>query len=274
MWLVFWQLQTPNTMFLPMLMKWALNGFGRNHLQRLAEFLSPFMAIYLSGKKYVDPIDNRGYRSLLPYGYVNPRPNALAPGSLSLERHRLLYLYFKEHTDLLQAPLKVLHIAPEVCLRRVLQRQDNLEYVTADLCSPWAQYHFDVHAIPFRDETFDVVIANHLLEHVQDDARVMAEFYRVMKMGGWGIFQVPMDEKINKTTEDPFLETDELREKYFGQKDHVRLYGNDYVDRLSKAGFVVKVVRLVNLAPKQNYDKYAIDPREPIVVCRKQVDTL
>lgn len=260
---------TPFAMFLPMMIKWALNGFGRNQLQRFAELASPLIALYLRGKNYIDPIDNRGYRSLLPYGYVNPRPNALAPGSLSLERHRLLFLYLKEHTNLLREPLKVLHIAPEVCLRRALQKQNNLDYITADLCSPWAQYHFDAHAIPFKDETFDVVIANHLLEHVQDDLRVMSEFFRVMKIGGWGIFQVPLDEKLKHTQEDAFLESDELREKYFGQKDHVRQYGTDYLERLAYVGFDVKLLRLNKLSPNQDYTKYAVDPREPIIVCRK-----
>lgn len=256
-------------MFLPMLMKWALNGFGRNQLQRFAELTSPLMAFWYRGKTYIDPIDNRGYSRLLPYGYVNPRPNALAPGSLSLERHRLLYLFLKEHTNLLQAPLKVLHIAPEVCLRRVLQKQLNLEYITADLCSPWAQYHFDAHAIPFKDGTFDVVIANHLLEHVQDDQRVMAEFFRVMKYGGWGIFQVPLDEQAKYTQEDPFLDNDELRERYFGQKDHVRLYGADYTERLTNVGFEVKLYRLGIMSPNRNFAQFAIDPNEPIVYCQK-----
>lgn len=256
-------------MFLPMLMKWALNGFSRNLLQHLAEIAAPITALMLKGDKYIDPIDNRHYSRLLPYGYIKSRPNALAPGSLSLERHRLLYLYLQKHTNLFKKPLKVLHVAPELCLLRVFKQMNNLDYVTADLCSPWAEYHFDAHAIPFRNNTFDVVIANHLLEHVQDDQRVLSEFFRIMKPDGWGVFQVPLDEQAPTTREDPFLTDVQLREKYFGQKDHLRQYGMDYIDRLKQVGFHVEVNKLQLLAPECNFSRFAINPSEPIVVCYK-----
>lgn len=258
-------------MLLPMIMKWALKGFRRSQLQRVSDIAAPFVAFFLKGTRFTDPIDNRSYSRLLPYGYINSRENALAPGSMSLERHRLLYLFLREHTNLFNDPLKVLHISPEMCLKRVLQKQQNIEYITADLESPWADYHFDVHAIPFPNESFDVVMANHLLEHVQDDMRVLQEFFRVMKKGGWGVFQVPVDETKPKTCEDPFLTDENLREKYFGQKDHVRLYGADYGERLGHAGFKVIVKRLSQLSPTLDFTTYAVDPQEPIFFCRKRM---
>jgi ubiquinone/menaquinone biosynthesis C-methylase UbiE len=98
----------------------------------------------------------------------------------------------------------------------------------------------DITNIPFEDSVFDVILCNHVLEHIPDDLNAMAELYRVLKSGGWGIFQVPLDNRNNSTYEDFSITTPEARQKAFGQKDHVRIYGKDYPDRLRKVGFDVK----------------------------------
>lgn len=252
------------------LVKWALQHISRERLQDMAARFSPLIAWYYRGDNFTDPIDNRSYKKLLPYGYVNIRENALAPGSLSLERHRAMYLYLKEKTNIFKDPVRLLHVAPERCFIDMFEKAPNIDYVTADLLSPWAKVHFDVHAIPFPDNSFDVVIANHLLEHVQDDHRVLQEFHRVMKVGGWGIFQVPMDESWEHTQEDPFLTDPVERERRFGQKDHLRMYGHDYEERLRRAGFEVHMVRLGEALPHIDFKRFAVSPGDLIPLCYKR----
>lgn len=251
------------------LIKWMLNHISRERLQNLATTFSPVLAWWYRGDNLEDPIDNKKYKKFLSYGYGNERSNALSPGTLSLERHRALYLYLSRKTDILNKKISMLHIAPERSLGNLFKKQANIDYVSADLLSPWAMVHFDAHAIPYRDNTFDVVIANHILEHVQDDTRVMAEMYRVMKPGGFGIFQVPLDETLALTREDPFLRDEAEQNRLFGQKDHVRQYGIDYLDRLASVGFKVQNVHIGEVLPDLDLTRYAVSPTESIPVCFK-----
>ncbi len=251
------------------LIKWMLNHISRERLQNIATTFAPVTAWWYRGNALEDPIDNRTYKKFLPYGYGSERSNALSPGTLSLERHRALYLYLKEKTDLFTRPVKMLHIAPERSLGNLFKNQPNIDYISADLLSPWAMVHFDAHAIPYPDNTFDVVIANHILEHVQDDIRVMAEMYRVMKPGGFGVFQVPLFENIPVTDQDPFMRDEAEQNRRFGQKDHVRKYGIDYLERLKSVGFNVHNYHLDELFPDMNFVRYGVNPYESIPVCKK-----
>ena len=165
----------------------------RHYLQHVSHFFLQIFSLFMRGNKFEDPINGKTYRKLLPYGRLQSRENALAPDSMSLERHRLMWLFMQEKTNFFTANLKFLHIAPEYCFIKIFKGMKNLDYTTGDLISPWADVKMDVHAIPFEENTFDVVICNHVLEHVEDSHKVMTEFYRVMKPGGWGIFQVPID---------------------------------------------------------------------------------
>jgi len=143
----------------------------RHLLQRVAHLFLQVLSIFYRGNKIEDPINGITYRKILPYGRVHPRENALAPDSMSLERHRLIWLYLKEKTNFFTDKQKFLHMAPEYCFLRLFKKLENIDYVTGDLVSPWAEHHFDAHAIPFEDNSFDIVMANHLLEHVEDDAQ-------------------------------------------------------------------------------------------------------
>ena len=251
------------------LIKWMLNHISRERLQNLATTFSPVITFLYRGDQLEDPIDNRTYKRFLPYGYGNERHNALSPGTLSLERHRALYLYLSRKTDIFTRNLKMLHVAPERSLGNIFKKKSNIDYVSADLLSPWAMVHFDAHAIPYPDNTFDVVIANHLLEHVQDDIRVMSEFYRVMKPGGFGIFQVPLNETIPHTEDDPFINNEEEQHRRFGQKDHVRQYGKDYFERLASVGFKVHNLHLDEALPDIDFNRYGVYFGESIPVCYK-----
>jgi SAM-dependent methyltransferase len=223
------------------------------------------------GSRSTDPIDGRSYPKFLPYGYGGRiRENALSPGTNSLERHRLLYLYLQRYTEFFTAPLTVLHIAPEQCFHQRFKAQPNLQVLTADIESPLADMHFDLHQIPLEDNRFDVIFCNHVLEHVTDDAQCLRELYRVMKPGGWGIFQVPWVPGIAVTDEDPSITDPAERERRFLQYDHVRLYGEDYPQRLTAAGFTVEKVELFKTLPQDEVERYRLPSDEPLYVCRKQ----
>ena len=186
------------------LIKFSLNHIPRPVLQRIAGWAVPVAGLFYKGRGAECPVCGAKYRKFMPYGYVQPRPNALCPKCLSLERHRLLWLYLTRETDLLTAFPRTLHIAPEVCIMRHLKphfKSHPGQYVTADLESPLADLHFDVQQIPLADGSVDVVICNHIMEHVADDRRAMRELHRVLKPGGWGIVLSPVDRDYEQTYE-------------------------------------------------------------------------
>jgi SAM-dependent methyltransferase len=177
------------------------------------------------------------------------RPHAKCPRCGSLERHRLLWLYLERCTDLFGAPLRVLHVAPERQLQRHLCTQPNLAYRSADLSSPWADDHVDLEALPYDDGAFDIVICSHVLEHVDDDRRAMREMARVLPAGGRAIVLCPIDVGLESTLEDPAVRTPAERLRVYGQEDHARRYGADFVDRLAEAGFSVRAEDVVGTLP-------------------------
>lgn len=241
-----------------------LKIFPRPFLIRLSLLVNRVVALFYIGNKVECPVCEHSFRKFLPYGYTKAtsRKNALCPRCLSLERHRLMYLYLKEKTDFFTKDLKVLHIAPEQCFYKRFRAIDNLDYTTGDLESPIADVHFDVQAIPFSEASFDVVICNHVLEHVDDDAKAMGEIYRILKPGGFAILQVPQDTDAEKTYEDPGITDPHEREKHFLQKDHVRLYGLDYAERLTSVGFKVTADTYSNNYPLETAERYSLPLKE------------
>jgi SAM-dependent methyltransferase len=149
-------------------------------------------------------------------------------------------------------------VAPELCFLKKFEALENIEYITADLESPWAKVHFDIHEIPFEENTFDVIICNHLLEHVEDEQLALREMYRVMKPGGWGVMQSPINPKREVTHEDKSIRTPKEREKMYGQNDHVRDFGLDYPEKLKGGGFKVVVDAFVKDMPEEQVARYAL----------------
>ena len=250
--------------------KYILNTIPRPYLIKMSYWVHPFLALYLRGKKYEDPIDGKTFRKFLPYGYGSQRANVLSPSTLSLERHRLLWLYLTHETDFFSKPLKVLHVAPEQAFYKRFKNQKNLTYITTDLYSPLADVKADLCALPFEDDSFDVIFCNHVLEHIPDDAQAMRELYRVMKKGGWGIFQVPQDINRAHTFEDDTITDPAERTRIFGQYDHVRVYGLDYFDRLRQVGFEVEEIVYSTHFTAEEIERYRIVPQEILPLCKKQ----
>ncbi len=251
------------------LFKTILNFFPRPFLIRLSYTVRPFLAFFLKGNTYTDPIDGKSFKSFLPYGYSKQRDNVLSPSTLSLERHRVFWLYLKNETDFFTAPKKVLHFAPEQAFYKRFKKMPNLDYVTTDLNSPLADVKADICNLPFEDNTFDVIFCNHVLEHIPDDTKAMQELYRVMKVDGMGIFQIPQDLSRETTFEDNSITDKKERTKIFGQYDHVRIYGRDYFDKLRTAGFKVEEVDYTSTLSETEIDKYRLAKGEIIPVVYK-----
>lgn len=246
-----------------------LNTIPRPYLIKISYLARPVLAFWLKGNKYTDPIDGKSFRKFLPYGYGEQRPNILSPSTLSLERHRLIWLYLKNKTDFFTAQKKVLHMAPEQCFLDVFKKMKNLDYTTADLYSPIVDIKADILDLPFDDNSFDIILCNHVLEHIEDDTKAMSELYRVLKPNGMGIFQIPQDLSLEKTYEDFSITSEEERMKHFGQYDHVRIYGKDYFDRLRKVGFKVEEVNYSKTISVKLVDKYRLVKGEILPVCFK-----
>ncbi len=251
------------------LFKLILNTIPRPYLIKMSYWARPILATYLKGTKYTDPIDGKSFKKFLPYGYGIQRPNVLSPSTLSLERHRLMWLYLQNETNFFTTPLKVLHMAPEQCFLDLFKKQPNLDYTTADLYSPIVDVKADILNLPFQNNEFDVVFCNHVLEHIEDDNKAMHELYRVLKSGGWGIFQVPQDINLDHTYEDFSITSPEERAQHFGQYDHVRVYGKDYFNRLRHVGFQVKEVDFSTKLSDDMIDKYRLAKGEILPVCFK-----
>ena len=223
----------------------------------------------MRGDTYTDPIDGKSFRKFLTYGYEKPRENVLSPSTLSLERHRLLWLFLKNRTDFFTAKHKVLHFAPEQAFYKRFRGLINLDYTTTDLNSPLADVRADICALPFSDNSFDVIFCNHVLEHIPDDTKAMQELYRVLRPGGWGVFQIPQDLTRAKTYEDDSIIDRRERAKVFGQYDHVRIYGRDYFDKLRSIGFKVEEIDFTASLTPVEIEKFRLAKGEIIPFVRK-----
>jgi hypothetical protein len=273
--------------------KFILNTIPRPILIRLSIVVRPILAFLLKGSRFTDPIDGKSFRMFLPYGYGNQRNNVLSPSTLSLERHRLLWLYLQNETDFFQpeldsdspvtqnkriklrkgaetsSALKVLHFAPEQEFYKRFKKQTNIEYTTTDLLSPLADVKADICNLPFEDNTYDVIFCNHVLEHIPDDTKAIKELFRVLKPGGMGIFQIPQDLSRASTFSDDTIVDQKERAKIFGQYDHVRVYGRDYFDKLRSIGFKVIEEDYTHKIAPDLVVKYCLAKGEIIPICFK-----
>ena len=203
-------------------------------------------------------------RAFRPFGEPQRR-DAQCPVCGALERDRLATLFLRQHPGLLDGLARLLHVAPERPLQRMLCRWPSLAYVTADIAADGTMVRADLTRLPFPDGGFDAVYCSHVLEHVPDDRAAMRELCRVLRPGGWAILQVPVYRE--RTDEDVTLADPAERRRRFGQPDHVRVYGHDFADRLAEAGFQVSVVRPQGGLDAATVERCGLKPREDIHFC-------
>lgn len=258
------------------LFKIILNTIPRPILIRLSYLIRPVLAFFLKGSAYTDPIDGKSFRTFLPYGYGKQRNNVLSPSTLSLERHRLLWLYLQNETNFFKpkrvtgsSKLKILHFAPEQAFYKRFKKLKHIEYTTTDLNSPLADIKADICDLPFKENSYDIILCNHVLEHIPNDTKAMKELFRVLKPGGMGVFQIPQDLNRENTFEDNSITDRKERAKIFGQYDHVRIYGRDYFNKLRRLGFIVNEVNYTSTLSKESIKKYCLAEGEIIPVVSK-----
>jgi SAM-dependent methyltransferase len=239
------------------------------------------LQILYYGKAYHCPVCNSNVRLLNPLGYDLPvifekqiagsgLRNAMCPVCESSDRVRLLYLFLREKTNLFNEPLKLLHIAPEKPLTNLFIKQKTIDYLTADLNPEQVMVKMDITAIQYPDNSFDAILCNHVLEHIPDDRKAMSELHRILKSGGWAILQIPVSKVLEKTYEDSGITSPMDREKHFGQKDHVRIYGKDYTLRLKEAGFKVDEYIWINDPHLRNDgNRFGLNKEETVFYCLK-----
>ncbi len=234
-----------------------------------------------SGKKYHCPLCAYRSKDLYAIGLDVPvlkefnvigagRRNAGCYRCNSTDRERLVFTYLKFEFKLFEnRNIKILHLAPEANISSLLNEKEFQNYHCGDLYTEGYQYpkyvqNMNVLDIPFGNNYFDLIICNHLLEHVPDDIAAMKEIYRTLNENGKGILQVPISMSSNTTIEDFSITDPKEREFAFGQFDHVRIYGMDYFEKLNSVGF--KIDRL-NLSEK--YPKFGLDPKEELFLVNK-----
>ncbi len=258
------------------LIKYILNHIPRTALQRVAGWAVPILGLFYVGRGKECPLCGCRRRKFLPYGYVSQRENALCPNCLALERHRLIWLWLVRQSDIGRGAMalpRLLHIAPEVALMRKFRKMYSGEaerYVTADLESPLADMHFDIQNIPLEDNSFDAIICNHIMEHVEDDRKAMRELYRIMKPNGWGVILSPVELERATTFEDDTITDPEERTRIFGQYDHRRIYGRDYAERLREAGFEVYEIDYKSQLTAKEQELYALSDELLYIVSKPQ----
>lgn len=242
---------------------------GRGAAHRVRARLGLLDVPTLPGRPQAEcPICGMVAETFLPFGHRRVEPDRRCPRCGSLERHRALWLFLVERTDLLRAPHRMLHVAPERCFEWRLRRRPALDYLTADLEPGVADVVMDITDIDRPDGTFDVVYAGHVLEHVPDDRRAMRELRRVLSPEGWAVLQVPMWGE--ETREDLSVTDPAERTRLYGQPDHVRMYGRDgeVRRRLEEAGFEVEVHDHATTLPPAVRARYRLRAGEDIFLCR------
>jgi predicted SAM-dependent methyltransferase len=218
------------------------------------------------------PLCSNEFRMFLPAGTV-VRRNAACPHCYSLERHRTIGMFFESQTNLYdgEKPIKLLHFAPERCFMEKFNTFPNIDYYPVDFNPDVYGIRdvVDIQEIQYQDEMFDCIICSHVLEHIPNDNAAMKELFRCLKTGGVAFIDVPIDESLDSTLENPEYNTPELRQTHYGQDDHLRYYGNDFISKLVCVGFSVEKAEPNRKFSDMELLRYGISRYEKIFVCTK-----
>jgi SAM-dependent methyltransferase len=224
-----------------------------------------FRKVIFKGKNRHCPICQSDIRSFLK---LHRSHHLWCPICRSLQRHRLAWIFLNSSdVQLYGTPKSFLHIGPEPALSERLQRIYNLKYVSADLNNSKARVKMDICYIPFPPNSFDIIFCSHVLEHVTNDRQAIQEFFRVLKPQGKAFLMVPI---ISQSTfEDLSIHDPFERLRLFGQHDHVRKYGYDFIKRLENANFLVKITTVESLVQYDQMIFWGLNRKENIFICEK-----
>jgi SAM-dependent methyltransferase len=243
--------------------------FPENILYKFERLLRNIFALFYKGNQVYCPICEQHFKKFIPLNPDKEKTNLLCPKCGSAQRQRLLWLYISGKFLVLTETLSLIHFSPRPCLVHKLRSISGLTYITSDPVAGHMDRHYDLTHIDERDACYDLVVCYHILEHIRDDRKAMHEIYRILKLTGIALFQVPYHEK--ETYEDPGIDSSAKRREAYGQQDHLRIYGyHDFIDRLKQTGFHVTPVQYAQQLGPVICAKYGLNEDEVIFVCRKE----
>ncbi|MFW6414447.1 MAG: PilZ domain-containing protein [Verrucomicrobiota bacterium] len=273
--LAFWRRRAALIAYLKVTLKENLSPTflqkSKDQQQRLQYALQSINRVLYHGKNYYCPVCNSAVRKFQPrYNSDVRRPAARCPVCQSLERHRLDFLFLRDKTDLASPrPKRLLHVAPEAMFEQLFARIESVTAISIDLKERKADAVADITELPFINASFDAIYCSHVLEHIPDDKRALAELYRVLKPNGWGLIEVPITAR--QTFEDPDVEDPVMRTKLFGQHDHCRRYGVDFKERLNGAGFSTSLYTADDIInDHEELQRNGIDENRKLFYSRKE----
>jgi SAM-dependent methyltransferase len=234
---------------------------SRKFIFEQEETLRSWYSIFYAGNKYECNICQKKLRKFITFS----NEDSLCPNCGSLKRNRRLWSLLE--TELLVPNMSILDFSPSRCLYRKLKKMKTINYKSTDLSGDFiADHHFDITNLEITDNSLDLVICYHILEHVNDDIQAIKELFRVMKPGGKALIQTPF--KDGNIYEDYSIVSDEERLKHFGQEDHVRIYSvSGLGKRLGNCGFLVKIIE-----DSSTENKYDFDEKEIIILITKPLN--
>lgn len=219
---------------------------------------------FLKGNNVECNCCGKTYRSFLSFGNQSVRENARCPNCGSLERTRMLLSYLENETDFFEPDKKILHFAPEDGLKKIFkQRKPAGTYINGDIDPNLADLKIDITDIQFGENEFDYIICAHVLGHVPDEHKALTEMYRVLKPGGTAIILTILNKEDVPTLEkQDEIKTPEQRLKFYGERDLLRLHGNDFQQRIEKAGFEVQKLDYTQTIPAEVVERFRMSNPE------------
>ena len=194
--------------------------------------------------------------------------NYMCPACHSHDRERHLFIFFRKSNLLNEFKgARILHFAPEKHFSALINSLKPETYIQGDLHPSSTMERVDIQNIQYNDGVFDLVIANHVLEHVDDDSAALREVHRVLRHGGKALLQTPFSSLLEKTIDDPGIKTDYLRTVINGQADHLRLYGRDIFEKVESFGFTLHdQAGNKELFAEIDSKRYGVNPHEPFML--------
>lgn len=242
----------------------------------IKETIKRIISIFSKTNNSYCPCCDQQFIEFLPYG-LQQRPNAQCPNCYSLERHRLHWLFLTDRINSNPEQANLLHVAPEQIFYNFFNQDKKISYFPIAKLEPGYPDEYpkntvnmDLTALEYKDNFFDIIYCSHVLEHITEDIRAMKEMLRVLNPTGYALLQVPLDKTLKKTYEDFSITSPKEREQHFGQPDHVRVYGLDYIDRLEKSGFNVQIIDYRSMFSSEAQNRFGLNLPEDLYLCTKK----